>query len=66
MSSPSNRMLPDVGSISRSTARAVVDFPQPDSPTSANVSPCSRSKEMPSTALTAPTSWRKTMPDRIG
>ncbi len=66
MSSPSKLMDPDVGSMRRSTQRAVVDFPQPDSPTRANVSPASRSKEMPSTAFTAPTSWRNTMPERIG
>ena len=32
--------------------RATVDLPQPDSPTSANVSPCRMQKLMPSTALT--------------
>ena len=39
MSVPSKRIVPAVGSISRSTKRAVVDLPQPDSPTSASVSP---------------------------
>src|SRR6516165_6654941 len=38
----SNSTLPVVGSIRRSTRRAVVDLPQPDSPTSASVSPLSR------------------------
>ena len=32
-------MLPLVGSTSRSTLRATVDLPQPDSPTSPSVSP---------------------------
>ena len=39
MSVPSNWTVPVVGSISRSTSRAVVDLPQPLSPTSASVSP---------------------------
>ncbi len=52
MSVPSKRTVPAVGSISRSTRRAVVDLPQPDSPTSARVSPRSSVKEMPSTART--------------
>ena len=39
ISSPSKRTEPAVGSIRRSTSRPVVDLPQPDSPTSASVSP---------------------------
>ena len=38
-SSPSRPMRPAVGSIRRSTSRPTVDLPQPDSPTSASVSP---------------------------
>ena len=58
ISLPSNVIEPDVGSSSRSSSRAVVDLPQPDSPTSPNVSPRLTSNEMPSTACTAP-SWRR-------
>ena len=39
ISRPSKRIRPAVGSISRSTSRPSVDLPQPDSPTSASVSP---------------------------
>ena len=39
MSRPSNMIEPEVASRSLSTSRAVVDFPQPDSPTSPTVSP---------------------------
>ena len=39
MSCPSKRIVPPVGSSSFRTRRAVVDFPQPDSPTSPSVSP---------------------------
>ena len=35
------------------TQRAIVDFPQPDSPTTPSVSPCRTVKLIPSTALTA-------------
>ena len=45
---------PPVGSISRSTRRAVVDLPDPLSPTSPNVRPRSIVKLMPSTARTCP------------
>jgi hypothetical protein len=47
-------MEPDVGSISRMISRAVVDLPQPDSPTMPSVSPFRTSKDTPSTACTAP------------
>ena len=59
ISRPSNLTEPDVGSSRRSSRRAVVDFPQPLSPTMPNVSPRLTSNEMPSTACTAP-SWRRT------
>lgn len=39
ISFPSNRMLPEVTSCKRMMLLPVVDFPQPDSPTSPNVSP---------------------------
>src|SRR5687767_11363365 len=48
--------------MSRNTARAEVDFPQPDSPTSATVSPRSTENEMPSTAFTVPIWRRNTIP----
>src|SRR5438270_5183379 len=47
-------IAPEVGSIRRRINRPVVDLPQPDSPTSASVSPSPTSKSMPSTARTAP------------
>ena len=39
MSTPSNMIVPDVGSMSRSSSRPTVVLPQPDSPTSPSVSP---------------------------
>ena len=42
---------PAVGGNSPTTMRATVDFPEPDSPTSAKVSPLAMSKDTPSTAL---------------
>ena len=61
-SSPSKRMLPCVtwplpGS-SPITAMAVVDLPEPDSPTIASVSPAARSRSTPSTACTMPSTVR--------
>ena len=47
---------PAVGSMRRSMQRPVVDLPQPDSPTSASVSPGATSKLTPLTACT--TTWR--------
>src|SRR6266571_9222546 len=65
MSSPLNLMVPDVGSRSRITARPMVDFPQPDSPTSPTVSPALTSRSRPSTAWTYPVvRWRT--PDAMG
>lgn len=49
---PANSMLPLWLSTSRSSDRPVVDLPQPDSPTSASVSPGYRSKLTRSTACT--------------
>ena len=62
MSSPSKRTAPAVGSIRRSTRRPVVDLPQPDSPTSASVSPRAISKLTSSTARTRPTALRRIRP----
>ncbi|MEY9756203.1 hypothetical protein ABIE73_003598 [Bradyrhizobium yuanmingense] len=65
MSSPSRRIWPEVGSTSRSTLRATVDLPQPDSPTRPSVSPVPSANETPSTACTVPTCRRNT-PARTG
>src|SRR5581483_5082668 len=65
-SSPSKRTDPAVGSMSRSTVRAVVDLPQPDSPTSATVWPRSTENETPSTAFTVPIWWRMMIPRVTG
>ena len=46
--------------------RPVVDLPQPNSPTSASVSPGATSKVRPSTARTVPTALWKTMPRFTG
>ena len=54
MSSPSNRMMPEVLSISRITIIEVVDLPQPDSPTRPTLSPRAIEKLMPSTAGNSP------------
>ena len=40
MSRPSKTIVPPVGSSSRMMQRAIVDLPQPDSPTTPSVSPC--------------------------
>ncbi len=50
ISSPSSRTDPAVGWISRSTDLPVVVLPQPDSPTSARVSPFATENDTPSTA----------------
>ena len=51
-------MLPLVtrpfGGSSRLTAAAVVDFPEPDSPTSATVAPAGTDSEMSCTAVRSP------------
>src|SRR5215471_13241259 len=65
MSLPERRMLPAVGSISRSIVRPTVDLPQPDSPTSPSVSPASIVKLTPSTANTVPPA-RCSSPLRMG
>src|SRR5665647_2756489 len=62
MSSPWNRIWPSVGFSSRISSRAVVDFPQPDSPTTPRVSPLYSFMSIPSTARTAPTCFLNRMP----
>ena len=52
MSRPSNSIEPLCDSTRRSSERPVVDLPQPDSPTSASVSPARSSKLTRSTACT--------------
>ena len=66
MSLPSSRIAPLVGSISRSTLRATVDLPQPDSPTRPSVSPAPIEKLTPSTACTVPTRRAQQTPPRTG
>lgn len=51
MSSPSTRIRPEVGSISRFTIIIVVVLPQPDGPTRVTSSPSATSKDSPSTAV---------------
>ena len=48
--SPSSRMSPLVMSIMRFTIRMAVVFPQPDGPTSTQISPAGTSSESESTA----------------
>jgi len=50
MSVPLTVMLPAVGSTSLKIVRPTVDLPQPDSPTSASVSPALIFSDTPSTA----------------
>src|SRR5262249_38219901 len=66
MSRPSKMIFPPVGSSNRVSIRPVVVFPQPDSPTRPRVSPADTSKSRPSTACTAATWWRKTIPRITG
>ena len=55
---PSNRISPDSilpgSSMSLMTENPVTDFPPPDSPTMARISPSSTQKDTSSTALTVP------------
>ena len=64
MSVPSKTTLPAVGSSSLTSIRAVVDFPQPDSPTSPSVSPALTLKETFSTARTFEVSVLPSKPPR--
>src|SRR5213594_5150108 len=54
MSSPRYMISPAVGSTSRRMHRPSVDFPHPDSPTRATVSPRRTARETSSTACTTP------------
>ena len=56
-SSPSSCTEPEVGSIRRTTDLAVVVLPQPDSPTSASVSPRATVNETSSTAWIGGGAW---------
>jgi hypothetical protein len=62
MSRPSKTRRPSVASSRRMTQRAIVDFPQPDSPTTPSVSPRLTLKLTPSTAFTAATCFWNTIP----
>src|SRR5665811_798959 len=62
ISSPWNRIWPAVGFSRRISSRAVVDLPQPDSPTTPRVSPLKSFRSIPSTACTAPTCFLNRMP----
>jgi hypothetical protein len=50
ISVPRRRMIPPVGSVSRTIMRASVDLPQPDSPTIPSVSRSRNVNDTPSTA----------------
>src|SRR3954470_17812727 len=65
MSVPLSLMDPAVASIRRRIARPTVDLPQPDSPTSASVSPGLIDRLTPSTAYTCPV-VRRSRPFLIG
>src|SRR5271169_5271881 len=66
ISSPAKRILPVVGSITRSRQRATVDLPQPDSPTRPRVSPLATANETQSTARTAGRSPRSRAAHVVG
>ncbi len=63
---PLNRISPAgctaEGGSRRITDKAVTDLPEPDSPTSATVSPLAMSNVAPSTAIVVTPAWRKAMP----
>ena len=60
---PSKATVPASGTSMPSTMRPVVDFPQPDSPTSPKVRPRSNVSETPATAVTS--TLRPNNPRRI-
>src|SRR5437588_1093309 len=62
MSRPSKVTFPAVGSSRRMMQRAIVDLPQPDSPTTPSVSPSRTVKLTPSTAFTAAICFWKMIP----
>ena len=64
MSSPSSRILPLVGSISRLIMRRIVDLPQPDGPISATSSPAGTSSDSDVTA-TVPSSYCLPTPSKV-
>ena len=67
-SSPSNTIRPPVWRVSFTTTRPVVVLPDPDSPTSARISPLRIVRSMPSTARTTARASRSesNSPPRIG
>src|SRR6476469_6636641 len=66
MSWPRKTTEPPVGSSSFMMQRAIVDLPQPDSPTTPRVSPSRTANETPSTAFTEATSFWKMIPRVTG
>src|ERR1700759_221971 len=54
VSRPSIKILPELGRTSRLIIRSVVVLPQPDGPSSTQVSPALTSSVTPSTAVTVP------------
>ena len=66
MSRPSKMIVPPVGSSSRMMQRAIVDLPQPDSPTTPSVSPRVDGEADAVDRLTAPTCFWKTIPRVTG
>jgi len=54
MALPSNTNEPDVAGYNPARTRAIVDLPEPDSPTSATISPDATSKETSSMACSCP------------
>src|SRR5438876_4834877 len=66
MSRPSKTIRPSVGSSRRMMQRAIVDLPQPDSPTTPSVSPPRTLKLTPSTAFTAAICLWKMIPRVTG
>ena len=61
-STPPKRIEPEVGFWMRVISRAMVDFPEPDSPTRPTVWPRRMSRSMPSTACTTRRGWKKESP----
>ena len=65
MSRPRKRITPAFESTIRMTVWAVVVLPQPDSPTSASISPGSTLKSTPSTACTFSCSRRRSVSSSV-
>ena len=65
MSRPRKLIRPSSASTIRMTVWAVVVLPQPDSPTSASISPGPTLKSTPSTAWTCSCFWRLSVANRL-